>query len=203
MTIANNYCTVAELKAVLGVPSADTADDSKMEVVIMAVCRTIDAYTGRKFWTTSGTEARVYSPIDYDIFFCPDDINSLTSVKTDTDGDGTFETTWATSDYVKMPRNASLDSKPYTYIQTTPLGNNTFPTSIPNSLQLVGKFGWGATSAAPNEVKQATLIQASRIFKRKDAPFGVVGSGEFGTVSEIAKLDPDVIFLLSGVRRLV
>lgn len=201
MTLTNNYVTLAEVKAVLGIASADTADDSKLETVIMAVCRHIDAYTGRRFYTSSGAQTRAYSPTDYDIFFCPDDINDLDSIATDADGDGVYETVWTSSDYALNPVNAALDSQPYTYITLKPLGSYTFPSSIPNSLQLVGKFGWGATSAAPQEVRQAALIQAERVFKRKDAPFGVVGSGEFGTVSLIGDFDPDVKALLSGVMR--
>jgi hypothetical protein len=203
MTISNNYCSVAELKAVLGIPAADTADDSKMETVIMAVSRQIDGFTGRRFYTTSAAETRAYTAQDYNILFLPDDLNSLTSLKTDQDGDGVFETTWATTDYTLMPKNASLDSKPYTYIIPKPLGSYTFPSSIPNSVQVVGKFGWGATSSAPNQVKQACIIQSERIFKRKDAPFGVVGSGDFGTVSVIPAFDPDVKDMLMSVSRRV
>jgi hypothetical protein len=34
----------------------------------------------------------------------------------------------------------------------------------------------------PSAVKQATLIAATDLFRRKDAPFGVAGFGEFGVV---------------------
>jgi hypothetical protein len=48
-------------------------------------------------------------------------------------------------------------------------------------------------------VKQACLIQTARWFKRQDAPFGVLGSPEFGNYTRLqAALDPDVQMMLSG-----
>ena len=64
---------------------------------------------------------------------------------------------------------------------------------------MVGKFGW---PVLPDVVREATLIQAVRIFKRKDSPFGVAGPNAFGSLVMIDKLDPDVVQLISGVKRL-
>lgn len=44
----------------------------------------------------------------------------------------------------------------------------------------------------PSTVVEASVIQASRIFMRKDSPFGVTGSADMGTSSLIVRLDPDV-----------
>ncbi len=52
----------------------------------------------------------------------------------------------------------------------------------------------------PGPVIEACLIQAARIWKRKDAPFGVTGATEFGQASVIVRLDPDVRQLLSTYR---
>ena len=45
---------------------------------------------------------------------------------------------------------------------------------------------------------QATLLQAARLFRRKDAIFGVVGGGELGQAVQIAKLDPDIVLMLGS-----
>jgi hypothetical protein len=51
----------------------------------------------------------------------------------------------------------------------------------------------------PKMVKLATQLQASRWFKRRDAPFGVLGSPELGNYTRLLdKLDPDVQLLISG-----
>ena len=64
---------------------------------------------------------------------------------------------------------------------------------------MVGKFGW---CAVPDVIAEACLIQAQRLFKRRDAIFGVVGSAEMGQLVTIAKLDPDVQMLLMAYRKL-
>lgn len=52
----------------------------------------------------------------------------------------------------------------------------------------------------PGPVELACLIQASRWFKRKDAPFGIAGSPELGSeLRLLSKLDPDVEVLLDAV----
>jgi hypothetical protein len=49
----------------------------------------------------------------------------------------------------------------------------------------------------PSAVKQACLIQASRFFTRRYAPFGVAGSPESGSEMRLlAKVDPDVAVIL-------
>ena len=201
MAITECYITLANLKEVLEIDAAITSYDTSLTIAINSVCRLIDAKTGRRFYTTTSAETRAYTPQSYKTIWVPDDINSLTSLKTDEDGDGTYENTWATSDYSLEPTNATLDSKPYTHIKTKIEGDYTFPIHVPNSVQLVGKFGWGATSAVPDVVKQAALIQCSRIYLRKNTPFGVAGAAEFGTIANIPKLDPDVEQMLLPVTR--
>lgn len=54
-------------------------------------------------------------------------------------------------------------------------------------------------SPIPPMIKQACLIQTARWFKRQDAPFGVLGSEEFGNYTRLqGSLDPDVQTMLSG-----
>jgi len=49
----------------------------------------------------------------------------------------------------------------------------------------------------PTTVKQATLLQASRVFARREAPFGVAGSPDMGSeLRLLEKVDPDVAVML-------
>ena len=125
------------------------------------------------------------------------DIISITSLQTDEDGDRAYEKTWATTDYDFLPYNASLDSKPYTELQITPNGDYAFPSGA-KSVKITGKWGY---SAVPDAINEACLLQTFRLFKRKDAPFGVVGSAELGQLQVIPKLDPDVKLLLDPYRK--
>lgn len=54
-------------------------------------------------------------------------------------------------------------------------------------------------SPVPPMIKLACEIQAERWFKRRESPFGVLGSEEFGNYTRLqAALDPDVQMMLSG-----
>ena len=193
MAITNGYATLAELKERLGV--GDTADDAPLEAVITAVSRLIDEETGRHFYAT-GSETRYYTAGDHDILFLPDDVLTLTSLATDDDGDRVYETTWASTDYDLEPYNTT----PKTMIQLAPNGTRTFPT-IRRGVAIVGTFGFNATGEHPDPIREACLILAARFFKRKDAPFGVLGTPEMG-IMRITKNDPDATLLLRAYRRM-
>lgn len=51
-------------------------------------------------------------------------------------------------------------------------------------------------------IAQATMLQAQRYWKRKDAPFGVAGVGTLGQVVSIGSIDPDIQMLLFPMRRI-
>ena len=54
-----------------------------------------------------------------------------------------------------------------------------WPLSHRDRIQITGVFGW---PSVPLAVKQAALLLAADIFRRKDAPFGIAGFGELGVV---------------------
>jgi hypothetical protein len=60
-------------------------------------------------------------------------------------------------------------------------------------------FGY---TSVPIEVKQACLIQASRLMKRHDSPLGVAGFGDLGVVRVSSRVDPDVAQLIDSYRKL-
>jgi hypothetical protein len=48
----------------------------------------------------------------------------------------------------------------------------------------------------------ATKIQASRLFIRRQSPFGIAGTPELGTVRLSSRLDPDVEALIRPFRKM-
>jgi hypothetical protein len=171
------------------------ADDNALEMVITTVSRWIDAYTNRHFYTTSGSETRYFTASEADYLDCGD-IISVTALKTDDAGARTYGNTWDTDDYDLCPYNAGLKSEPYTYIEITNSGSNFFPARTKKGVRIDGFFGW---SAAPEVVREACILQSVRLYKRKDAPFGIAGSNDFGTLQIVPNLDPDVRQLLNSV----
>lgn len=195
---------------------SDPTDDTLLAAVITAVSRSIDQQTGRFFYKKA-SETRYYSPLASDILYI-DDCIAVTSLATD-DGDRTYPHAWTLTDYDLMPFNAAAqpEPEPYSAIARTPNGQYWFPhgtipyaylygaeawhtSSMTNqkSVKVVGDFGWSATPAA---ITQACLIQSVRIFKRKDAPYGVLGSADMGTLQVIPKLDPDVALIVNNYRK--
>jgi hypothetical protein len=173
-----------------------TKDDAALEAVITAVSRRIDKHCGRRFFTTAADETR-YFTAEHDDVLDTGDLISITGLYTDDNADGTYEYTWTTGsvspDIAYMPLNASLDSEPYTWIQLTDWADYAFPVGNIKGVKITGKFGW---SSCPDAVREACIIQSMRLFKRKDAPFGIAGSNEFGTLQVVPQLDPDVKFML-------
>ena len=179
VSLSRLYCSVSELKSRIGMASTDTSDDDQLLLACQAATRGIDQYTGRYFW--AGTDTRVFSSESIEV--CPvDDLVSITTLSTDSTGLGTFDQTWAASDYRLEPANAptpSPEPAPYTRIRALAAGGGRFyfpaifPMSNPERVKIVGVFGW---PAVPYAVKQACLQVAEDIYKLKDAPFGVLGS---------------------------
>lgn len=130
-----------------------------------------------------------YEAIVHDIW----DTTNLV-IKTDQGDDGTFETTWATTDYQLEPLNL-LEGDSYSpYWRIRAVAGRTFPTSNRRAaLEVTAAWGW---TAVPAEVKEAALIKAARVWSRKDSPEGVAGFGEFGAVRISKNEDPDVVSLL-------
>ena len=199
--ITNGYGTLAAFKTRFGVQGTDAARDVEIEAIIQGVSRAIDKYTGREFFSSAADEARYFTSEDYENLFT-DDICSITSLKTDDDADGTFETTWQTSDYRTLPLNRTANITPIMWITLKPNGNYTFPKHD-GGVEITGKFGYCTLANAPDAVREACYLQAHRIWMRQAAPFGVVGSADMGTVNVITQLDPDVKLMLEPYRRLI
>ena len=195
--ITNGYCSLADLKAALRVQ--DSIDDSLLELAIESASREIDGYCERVFYSTTGT--RVYAPTNV-FTVTTDDIISVTTLKSSSDG-VTYDITWATSDYQLEPLNGVAGGllTPFTRIRAT--GNYLMPSfsvgtfyELEALIQVVGVFGW---SAIPAAIRQATVILAMRLFKRLDAPLGMI-SNDLGSM-RVGRFDPDVEALVAPFRK--
>lgn len=196
MAITNGYCTLNDVKAALNIE--DSMDNAAIEVAIATASRMIDDYTGRFFYKdgTVGTPAtRYYTPSDYWIL-PTDDFVSISEIATDDNFNRTYDTVWTVDDSMFEPVNNPSRGWPMSRILA--VGAYVFPWNLPQSVRVKGVFGW---SSVPAEVNSAAQIQASRLFLRRQSPFGIAGSTDIGTVRLAAKLDADVEALLRPLRR--
>jgi len=194
MAISNGYCTLADVKASLRI--SDTVDDALIEMAVESASRLIDTYCARTFYNM-GTATRYFSA--QDAYYCPiNDIQSVTTLKTAVNSNGSFDVTWAAEDFQLEPLNGFADGVTMPYTGLRALWKYLFPTIGENALvQVTGVWGW---ASVPISVKQATVIQASRIFKRNDSPLGVAGFGDMGVLRVGRSLDPDVQQLIDPYR---
>lgn len=197
MAVVNGYATRTQLQEHFG-DTITALDVDLLDRAINAASRAIDRHCGRRFWIDAAVVARQYRPSDvYSVFV--DDIAASAGVivKTDTTGDGTYATTWDSTDFDLEPRNAAVvaagsTGDAYSFWQITAIDDKTFPLHGRRAtLQVTAKFGW---SAVPVDVEEACILKAAALLKRKDAPFGVAGFGDFGVVR--IRRDEDAYSLL-------
>jgi hypothetical protein len=197
MGLVNAYCTLSDIKDALAIE--DINDDLAIEAAIMAASRMIDDYTGRFFYrdgTTQNPAVRFYTPRDW--WTCnTDDIVSVTEIATDDNFDQQYTTIWSTSDFMLEPINNPRRGWPYSRVLA--IGSYILPANLPQTLRISGIWGW---ASVPPEINLAARLQASRLFIRKQSPFGVAGSVDTGTVRLSARLDPDVEALIRPFKKM-
>ena len=192
-----SYATLAEFKAAVGI--TDSTDDGALQSVLDATDTLIDLYCDRKTGFGTASETRYYTAEDWE-YVLTDDLVSVTTLQTDDDANGTYETTWTSgTDYVLAPRNAALDGFPYTEIDTSVTWPRNFPKDVYIGVKVVGVFGFPSVPAA---VKQAEIIQAGAVWNSRTAPFGVIGSADLGGILRMSRaLHPEAALILEPYRK--
>lgn len=163
------YATVADYLTISGATSTSDETDAQIESLLSSAARQIDRVTGRTFGKdpTLAPTTRLYrtralqGPLPYGWaesenpyryggwtrMLTIDDLVSVTSIKIDTDMDGSFadETALATTDYELWPNNAlsGPEQWPYTAIYL-PTNSATFGFMPGALIQVIGIFGWPA-----------------------------------------------------------
>jgi hypothetical protein len=177
----------------------DIQDDTALEAAILTASRMVDDYTGRFFYrdgTTGSPVTRYYTPDDW--WICnTDDFISLNEIATDENFNQSYTTVWAASDYMVEPINNPRRGWPFTRILA--VDSYLFPRLYPQTVRIKAVWGW---TSIPNEIQMATKLQASRLFIRRQSPFGIAGTPDLGTVRLSSRLDPDVEALIRPFRRL-
>ena len=188
MAWAPDYVTSADLKVYLRI--GNTVDDAQVALAVTAASRAVDKHCNRQFGQVAAPEARTYtarwSSTRCRYVVDVDDVMTITGLVVTGDA--------AITDYTLKPSNAALKGKPWTRLVLNAGGNGR-----EDGITVTARYGW---TAVPVTVQEATLLQASRFFKRRDAPFGVAGSPELGSeLRLLAKVDPDVAVALGDYRR--
>lgn len=196
MAWAPDYASTADLKSYTRIQNA--ASDAQIALAISAASRAIDLHTHRQFGLVAAPEARYYTPRwDKDLrrwTVTIDDLQTTTGLVVMADLDDSGDYAEEIDAFALKPINAQPKGRPWTSFVVLP-SSTVLPCADQDSVEVTARFGW---TTVPDPVKQATMMQAGRLLKRRDAPFGVAGSPDSGSeIRLLAKVDPDVAVSLS------
>jgi hypothetical protein len=193
--VANEYADLPVLKQQLGLQADDATRDDLLNKALASASRSIDKTTGRRFWLDPAPVARIYNPrgrvvrdVDGETLLV-DDIGSIAGLIVET---GPAAGPWtAVTGYETTPDNALANGKA---IEGLLRANSiwSWQRGATTRVRVTARFGW---PAVPDDITEAALIQASRLYKRKDSPEGIIGSAEWG-VRNLSRRDPDVWALI-------
>jgi hypothetical protein len=182
------YTTPELVKESLNEP---TGRDDLIAEKIRSASRSVDRHCGRRFWLYTTATARILNPRGRVVAdregsrLLVDDIGHLTGLVVEL-GSTTAGWTAITTLVEAEPTDAISKGEPVTSLL------HAGRWLAGPRVRVTARWGW---PEIPQVVREATLIQALRLYKRKDSPEGVLGSAEWGAV-RVSRLDPDVAKML-------
>lgn len=197
------YASLELLKLAANISSTDGTRDALLNMALVGASRGIEKYCdGREpgaFYLDAAVSARVFDirgKVMQDPYWGEwikvDDFGSTTGLIVEVSSDNS---SWATlTDCETRPDNALARGRA---IDT--LFSPTWQFCYRRLARVTARWGW---PAVPEEVVQATLLQAQRLFKRRESPEGVAGDANWGLV-RVPNLDPDVKALLADFKSLM
>lgn len=203
MAINNGYATLTQIKNYMSI--SDNTDNDLLEDLIESASRSIDRIANRRFYLDAAASARLYRAYS-DVFVYVDDIGSTTDlvVKTDSNGNGTYSKTLTlNTDYILDPLTAPSLNRPYTQLtmvsntETWPIFPGIMQNGLRPGVQITAKWGW---PTVPDDVNMACLILTADLYKRKDAPGGILGLGDLGVV-RMSPIGRDVTAMIRAYKK--
>jgi len=203
MAITNGYATLAEIKGYMSI--SDNTDNDLLENLVESASRSIDRIANRRFYLDATASARLYRAYS-NIFVFVDDIGTTSNlvVAIDENGNGTYSKTLTlNTDYILDPLTSQSLNRPFT--QLTMVSNTEswpiFPGLTSNGLrpgvQVTARWGW---PSVPDDLNMACLILTADLYKRKDAPGGILGLGDLGVV-RMSQIGRDVTAMVRAYKK--
>jgi hypothetical protein len=203
MAIVNGYATLTEIKAYMSI--SDNTDNDLLENLVESASRSIDRIANRRFYLDTTASARLYRAYS-DIFVYIDDLGTTTDlvVKTDSNGNGSYaKTLTLNQDYILDPLTAPSLSRPFTQLtmvsntETWPIFPGLTQNGLRPGVQVTARWGW---PSVPDDINMACLILTADLYKRKDAPGGILGLGDLGVV-RMSPIGRDVTAMVRAYKK--
>lgn len=194
--MADEYVSLDLLKAQITMKPGVIDRDELLQLALDTAHEDVNEHCGRRFHLDTTATARTFRIADR-IAAGPDgqtlivdDIGSITGLVVET-GSAASWSVMAASFYEFAPENAFVQNPPRP-ITGLLLGGGAWPDVL-SRVRVTARWGW---PAVPAKVREATLIQATRLYGRRNSPEGVLGSADWGAV-RVARVDPDVEAMLA------
>lgn len=180
------YATVDDLRTRLNLP--DRTRDQELHDRLETASRCIERDTSRRFYLDPIVSQRVFNPRNRQVWtgegmkLYVDDIGSAQGLLVEV---GTTLTGWSTiTGFEYGPDNALVRGDAVTWLLRTYIPWVYYPLQ---RIRVTAQWGW---PSVPAQIKDATLLGAARLFRRRESPDGVVGAGDWGMI-RVGRYDPD------------
>lgn len=174
-----DYITLEQYRTRYGITLGDK--DLRLVEHITSASRRVDGICHRTFGPHTGAAtARYFRPLSCGLLPI-DDAYEITAVAADDSDNGTYSTTWTTTDYETDPANGvgpdGQTGWPVTMLRA--VATLTFPTTTTRrAVKVTGKWGW---AAIPADVIEATYLLTARLAYEVAVPGGTTPPNvEFG-----------------------
>jgi hypothetical protein len=184
---------------------SDNTDNDLLEDLVESASRSIDRIANRRFYLDSSASARLYRAYS-NIFVFVDDIGTTSSlvVAVDENGNGTYSKTLTlNTDYILDPLTSQSLNRPFTQLtmvsntETWPIFPGLTSNGLRPGVQVTARWGW---PSVPDDINMACLILTADLYKRKDAPGGILGLGDLGVV-RMSPIGRDVTAMVRAYKK--
>lgn len=190
MALGDAYVSLAELKRRFHID--DTEDDAELQLAISTAQSDVDDFCGRQFNVATAASARQFVA-GKNSRLIVDDFSTTAGlvVKTGTVSDGFNTTLTINEDFIVEPIGGRIGEVDYGVYWRLVAIDHAWDISYHGepSVEIEAVWGW---SSVPLAIKSATLMQAARLYRRKDTPEGVLNGFEGAPIRVGYMLDPDI-----------
>ncbi len=193
------YAELDDLKAFITMADTTIDRDDLLTIALDAAHDDLEGDCGRRFYLDETATAREYETDGRVVeesagsVLLVDDIGSTLGLVVESGSGVSFA---AVGTYRALPANALVRGRAITGLRLS--GGGYWPDATGTDIvRVTARWGW---PAVPPSIKQATLLQASRLYARRKSPQGAIGSADWGVMS-VRKSDPDYMGLISRFER--
>ena len=205
-----SYSDYDSFRSEINLVDTGEVNRATVERLLLAASAAIDRHCNRPlgFLALAVATVKVYPGTGY-AYQLIDECTEVSEVAVKDSVSDTTYTAWTTDDWDACTGDYNypdFNSTPYTMLVCTPNGDYSVFTSGKYSyrwqaptVQVTAK--WGYATTVPYQIKEATIMQAARWYKRlQGAMSDALASGELGRLMYVQELDPDIVMILKRGR---